>query len=131
MPANSGERLVAQAHQRKSSYLLQTRLPSLFLQNFQYPGNSLADVVPEFLHGVPLRIAAGEGWNFCPESAFRIFVDDNCVLLHVWIFSQWPTDVRTTVRTIETAWATGSLDGETSIFIYPGFEFRRVGSRRI
>ena len=34
----------------------------------------------------------------------------------------------TSVRTIETAWRTGVLEGETEIFIYPGFEFRRVGA---
>jgi S-adenosylmethionine:tRNA ribosyltransferase-isomerase len=34
----------------------------------------------------------------------------------------------TSVRTIETALATGSESGETDIFIYPGFEFRGVGA---
>ena len=34
----------------------------------------------------------------------------------------------TSVRTIEAAWRTGVLEGETDIFIYPGFEFRRVGA---
>jgi S-adenosylmethionine:tRNA ribosyltransferase-isomerase len=34
----------------------------------------------------------------------------------------------TSVRTIETAWGTGNLEGETDIFIYPGFQFRRVGA---
>jgi S-adenosylmethionine:tRNA ribosyltransferase-isomerase len=34
----------------------------------------------------------------------------------------------TSVRTIETACSTGQLEGETDIFIYPGFEFRRVGA---
>ena len=33
----------------------------------------------------------------------------------------------TSVRTIETAWETGALRGETDIFIYPGFEFRAAG----
>jgi|SRR5579871_201693 len=34
----------------------------------------------------------------------------------------------TSVRTIETAACTGSLVGETDIFIYPGYEFRRTGA---
>jgi S-adenosylmethionine:tRNA ribosyltransferase-isomerase len=34
----------------------------------------------------------------------------------------------TSVRTIETAWRDERLSGETDIFIYPGFEFRRVGA---
>ena len=34
----------------------------------------------------------------------------------------------TSVRTIESAWRTGAMSGETDIFIYPGFEFRRVGA---
>ena len=34
----------------------------------------------------------------------------------------------TSVRTIECAWRTGAMRGETDIFIYPGFEFRRVGA---
>jgi S-adenosylmethionine:tRNA ribosyltransferase-isomerase len=34
----------------------------------------------------------------------------------------------TSVRTIESAWASGRMSGETEIFIYPGFEFRRVGA---
>jgi S-adenosylmethionine:tRNA ribosyltransferase-isomerase len=34
----------------------------------------------------------------------------------------------TSVRTIESAWASGQMSGETEIFIYPGFEFRRVGA---
>ncbi len=34
----------------------------------------------------------------------------------------------TSVRTIESAWRSGELSGETDIFIYPGFEFRRVGA---
>lgn len=34
----------------------------------------------------------------------------------------------TSVRTIESAWQTGVLSGDTDIFIYPGFEFRRTGA---
>ena len=34
----------------------------------------------------------------------------------------------TSVRTIESAWRTGELSGETDIFIYPGYEFRAVGA---
>jgi S-adenosylmethionine:tRNA ribosyltransferase-isomerase len=34
----------------------------------------------------------------------------------------------TSVRTIESVWSTGQLSGETGIFIYPGFEFRRTGA---
>ena len=34
----------------------------------------------------------------------------------------------TSVRTVESAARTGALAGETDIFIYPGYEFRRVGA---
>jgi S-adenosylmethionine:tRNA ribosyltransferase-isomerase len=34
----------------------------------------------------------------------------------------------TSVRTVESAWRTGALSGETGIFIAPGFGFRRVGA---
>jgi S-adenosylmethionine:tRNA ribosyltransferase-isomerase len=34
----------------------------------------------------------------------------------------------TSVRTVESAWRSGEMAGETDIFIYPGFEFRRTGA---
>ena len=34
----------------------------------------------------------------------------------------------TSTRTIESAWRDGALSGETDIFIYPGYEFRRTGA---
>jgi S-adenosylmethionine:tRNA ribosyltransferase-isomerase len=34
----------------------------------------------------------------------------------------------TCVRTIESAAATGNLSGATNLFIYPGYEFRKVGA---
>ena len=34
----------------------------------------------------------------------------------------------TSVRTIETAWRSGQVHGETDIFIYPGFSFRAAGA---
>jgi S-adenosylmethionine:tRNA ribosyltransferase-isomerase len=34
----------------------------------------------------------------------------------------------TSVRTVESAWRTGRMSGETDIFIYPGYEFQRVGA---
>jgi S-adenosylmethionine:tRNA ribosyltransferase-isomerase len=34
----------------------------------------------------------------------------------------------TSVRTIETAWRSRELHGETDIFLYPGCEFRRIGA---
>ena len=34
----------------------------------------------------------------------------------------------TSVRTIESAWQSGRLEGETDIFIYPGYAFRAVGA---
>ena len=66
---------------------VRVRLASLFPQNFQYPSYRFADVVLEFIHGLPLRIATRQGWNLCPKSAFRVFVNDNSVVLHVLIFS--------------------------------------------
>ena len=63
------------------------------LRTSNYPGNGLADVVLEFIHGFALRIAAREGRNLCPKSALRVFVDDNSVVLHALIFSQRKTDV--------------------------------------
>jgi S-adenosylmethionine:tRNA ribosyltransferase-isomerase len=34
----------------------------------------------------------------------------------------------TSVRTIETAWESGDLSGETGIFIYPGYRFQAAGA---
>ncbi len=34
----------------------------------------------------------------------------------------------TSVRTLETAWRTGAMHGETDIFLYPGQEFQAVGA---
>jgi len=34
----------------------------------------------------------------------------------------------TSVRTMETAWGTGELSGETGIFIYPGYTFQAAGA---
>ncbi len=34
----------------------------------------------------------------------------------------------TSVRTIESAWRTGKMRGETGIFIYPGFQFQATGA---
>jgi len=34
----------------------------------------------------------------------------------------------TSVRTVESAWRTGAMSGETDLFIAPGFEFQRVGA---
>jgi S-adenosylmethionine:tRNA ribosyltransferase-isomerase len=34
----------------------------------------------------------------------------------------------TSIRTIETAWRSGQLQGETDIFLYPGCEFRAAGA---
>jgi len=34
----------------------------------------------------------------------------------------------TSVRTIETAWRSGELSGETDIFIYPGYAFQAAGA---
>src|SRR5439155_7478703 len=34
----------------------------------------------------------------------------------------------TSVRTVESAWQTGELNGETAIFIYPGYQFQRAGA---
>jgi S-adenosylmethionine:tRNA ribosyltransferase-isomerase len=34
----------------------------------------------------------------------------------------------TSVRTVEAAWRSGVMAGETDIFIYPGYDFQRVGA---
>ncbi len=34
----------------------------------------------------------------------------------------------TSVRTVESAWRSGEMAGETGLFVYPGFEFRAVGA---
>jgi len=34
----------------------------------------------------------------------------------------------TSVRTLESAWRSGKMEGETDIFIYPGFDFRITGA---
>lgn len=89
-------------------------LASLFRQNFQHSGNGLADVVLEFIDRLPLRIATWEGWNLCPKSAFRVFVDDNSAALQALIFSQRPTrrlDAESPVKRRRSADSTGACEG--------------------
>jgi len=38
--------------------------------------------VLEFLYAFPLGIATRKSWNLCPKSAFRVFVDDDSIVLH-------------------------------------------------
>jgi S-adenosylmethionine:tRNA ribosyltransferase-isomerase len=58
-----------------------------------------------------------ERYAIAPEAAERIRAAGRVVAVGT-----------TSVRTIESAERSGSLSGETDIFIYPGFEFRRVGA---
>lgn len=58
-----------------------------------------------------------ERYRITPENAERIRSAHRVVAVGT-----------TSVRTIESAEQTGALSGETDIFIYPGFTFRRVGA---
>ncbi|HEY1337530.1 MAG TPA: tRNA preQ1(34) S-adenosylmethionine ribosyltransferase-isomerase QueA [Bryobacteraceae bacterium] len=58
-----------------------------------------------------------EQYRIPPESARKIAAARRVVAVGT-----------TSVRTLESAASTGQLEGETDIFIYPGFEFRRVGA---
>ena len=58
-----------------------------------------------------------ERYAITPENAERIRAAQRVVAVGT-----------TSVRTIESAERSGELQGETDIFIYPGFEFRRVGA---
>lgn len=58
-----------------------------------------------------------ERYAIAPEAADRIHAAQRVVAVGT-----------TSVRTIESAEQSGKLSGETDIFIYPGYEFRRVGA---
>lgn len=58
-----------------------------------------------------------ERYSISPEAWQRIGGADHVIAVGT-----------TSVRTVESAEATGALNGDTSLFIYPGFEFRRVGA---
>jgi S-adenosylmethionine:tRNA ribosyltransferase-isomerase len=58
-----------------------------------------------------------ERYAISPETAERIRQAERVVAVGT-----------TSVRTIESAEQSGQLAGETDIFIYPGYEFRRVGA---
>lgn len=58
-----------------------------------------------------------ERYRITPENAERIRTAGRVVAVGT-----------TSVRTIESAERSGELAGETDIFIYPGYEFRRVGA---
>jgi S-adenosylmethionine:tRNA ribosyltransferase-isomerase len=58
-----------------------------------------------------------ERYAITPENAERIRAANRVVAVGT-----------TSVRTVESAAGTGELGGETDIFIYPGYEFRRVGA---
>jgi len=62
----------------------------LFLQNFQYPDDGFADVVLQLIYRFALRVAAREGWDLSPKAAFRIFMDDNGVILQASISHKRP-----------------------------------------
>jgi S-adenosylmethionine:tRNA ribosyltransferase-isomerase len=58
-----------------------------------------------------------ERYSIAPENAAHIRAAKRVVAVGT-----------TSVRTIESAEQSGELSGETDIFIYPGYEFRRVGA---
>jgi S-adenosylmethionine:tRNA ribosyltransferase-isomerase len=58
-----------------------------------------------------------ERYAIAPESAAQIRSAERVVAVGT-----------TSVRTVESAERSGELAGETDIFIYPGYEFRRVGA---
>jgi len=58
-----------------------------------------------------------ERYRIAPDTAERIRAAQRVVAVGT-----------TSVRTIESAEQSGELSGETDIFIYPGYEFRRVGA---
>ena len=58
-----------------------------------------------------------ERYSITPENAERIRAAQRVVAVGT-----------TSVRTVESAAASGELRGETEIFIYPGYQFRRVGA---
>jgi S-adenosylmethionine:tRNA ribosyltransferase-isomerase len=58
-----------------------------------------------------------ERYTIEPETAARIRSAERVVAVGT-----------TSVRTVESAERSGALAGETDIFIYPGYEFRRVGA---
>lgn len=67
---------------------MRLRRAPLLLQDFEYASDGFADFMPELIDGFALGIAAREGWDLSPETAIRVFVEDNGVILHVSILSQ-------------------------------------------
>ncbi len=58
-----------------------------------------------------------EQYSVPPDAAGRITAAERVIAVGT-----------TSVRTLETVAATGSLHGDTSLFIYPGYHFRRVNA---
>jgi S-adenosylmethionine:tRNA ribosyltransferase-isomerase len=58
-----------------------------------------------------------ERYTVAPDAAGRIAAAERVIAAGT-----------TSVRTLETVAATGKLQGETDLFIYPGYEFRRVNA---
>jgi len=71
-------------------------------------------VASEKLEGHALH---GERYEVAPEEWARIAAAERVLAVGT-----------TTVRTLETVARTGELSGRTSLFVTPGFEFRRVGA---
>jgi S-adenosylmethionine:tRNA ribosyltransferase-isomerase len=71
------------------------------------------------LHAAQVEAARlhAERYRICEDSAARIRAARRVVAVGT-----------TSVRTLESARQTGRLEGETDIFIYPGFEFRATGA---
>jgi S-adenosylmethionine:tRNA ribosyltransferase-isomerase len=71
-------------------------------------------VASEKLEG---HVLHGERYEVSPEEWARIAAAERVLAVGT-----------TTVRTLETVARTGELSGRTSLFVTPGFEFRRVGA---
>jgi S-adenosylmethionine:tRNA ribosyltransferase-isomerase len=71
------------------------------------------------LHGEQIEAARlhAERYSIAPETADRLRGASRVLAVGT-----------TSVRTVETACRTGALSGETEMFIYPGYEFKRVGA---
>src|ERR1017187_1997270 len=67
---------------------IRIRLLTLLPHDFEHAGNRFADIALELVDGFTLGIAARERGDLTPKATLRIFVDDNCVLLHASVFPQ-------------------------------------------
>lgn len=67
---------------------------TLLLKYLQNSRDCFAEIHFKFVDGISLRVATREGWDFGPEAAFGVFVDDCEIVCHESILAYTSRSLR-------------------------------------